>query len=444
MRISPLLRSVLLAAGSSVVLKAYGIAAAFLTSLLLARSIGPDGYGAYAFAISAVTLLSVPSGLGLDRLAVRIVAIFKVDKEWGALRGFIKYSNTLTAIVSIILSALLAVAIHWRILPLDPQLQGGLQAALFLVPVLALTALRQAVLRGLKFVTHGQIPELFLRPTLLLIAVSILSNFRPALLSTASAIWITVIAGFIAFLVGTAVLRVKFASVMQDEQEDSQGSEITASQKKTWLYEALPFISLGLITVANNRADILLLGFLSSPDQVGVFHVASRLSDLCVLALYASNTAAAPYFAELLSSKQHASTERAAKGISSWSFWLTVPVVVVLLLLGPQLLKLFGAEFESGFLVLGILAMAQLFNAAVGSVGTVLNMAGKAKFTSFGIMAGLMVNVITSFVLVPLYGAVGAAWSSALALITWNAVLLYFCIVHVGINPSIFSLPQKA
>ena len=45
-----------------------------LTSVLLARWMGAEGYGVYATAMALVLLLTVPTGLGLPTLVIRLIA----------------------------------------------------------------------------------------------------------------------------------------------------------------------------------------------------------------------------------------------------------------------------------------------------------------------------------------------------------------------------------
>jgi len=258
----------------------------------------------------------------------------------------------------------------------------------------------------------------------------------PSLVAPVPMMMATVAAGAVAYLVGRAILNAKLRELLPESIEKKQ-------QVRIWLREAIPFMGLGLITVANNRIEMLLLGALSSPSETGIFHVASRLADLCPLVLYAFNTAAAPHFSELLASGQRDVLRQHVKRITGLIFLATTPVVFAYVTFGSSLLGLFGPEFRGGAGALACLALAQLFNAATGSVATVLNMAGKANATSVGIAAGIVVNIVVGVLLIPTQGAFGAACAGGAALVTWNGVLLYFCVKELRINPSIIPLPIR-
>ena len=79
-----------------------------------------------------------------------------------------------------------------------------------------------------------------------------------------------------------------------------------------------------------------------------------------------------------------------------------------------------------GFIPLVILTLGQLANASFGSVGALLNMTGHEKDAMKGMMYSLGVNFVLAFLLIPIYGMVGAATSTAVSLMVWNMILRYY------------------
>ena len=55
-------------------------------------------------------------------------------------------------------------------------------------------------------------------------------------------------------------------------------------------------------------------------------------------------------------------------------FFLTIPVLILILLFSEFILSFFGEQFVSGVLCLNILIAGQLINVLCGSVGYILNM----------------------------------------------------------------------
>jgi O-antigen/teichoic acid export membrane protein len=89
-------------------------------------------------------------------------------------------------------------------------------------------------------------------------------------------------------------------------------------------------------------------------------------------------------------------------------------------------LSLFGSEFAEGAPALVVLAGGYLFSALAGSVGYLLQMAGRqVAFQNITTLI-MILNVLTNWLLVPRYGITGAAVSTSVGLIAWNAACLWY------------------
>ncbi len=103
---------------------------------------------------------------------------------------------------------------------------------------------------------------------------------------------------------------------------------------------------------------------------------------------------------------------------------LAVPITLVFVLFGEQFLALaFGPDYAAGHTALAILAIGQLVNAGMGSVGVLLNMTGHERDTMRGVAIAAVANVLLSLVLIPLFSTVGAAVATAASPIIWNILL---------------------
>src|SRR5690606_19151312 len=59
---------------SSAVLRVVGIGVVFVSSIVFARMLGPDGYGRYVFVMALASIFALGAGLGLPQYLVREVA----------------------------------------------------------------------------------------------------------------------------------------------------------------------------------------------------------------------------------------------------------------------------------------------------------------------------------------------------------------------------------
>jgi O-antigen/teichoic acid export membrane protein len=105
------------------------------------------------------------------------------------------------------------------------------------------------------------------------------------------------------------------------------------------------------------------------------------------------------------------------------------------MLFGRELLALlFGAEYAGGGTALTILAGGQLFNAAMGSIGILLNMTGFERDSTKGVALAAIVNGGLCMILIPAWGSTGAATAMTASLLVWNIVLAFFLWRRTGLH----------
>jgi O-antigen/teichoic acid export membrane protein len=101
-------------------------------------------------------------------------------------------------------------------------------------------------------------------------------------------------------------------------------------------------------------------------------------------------------------------------------------VVSVLVIFSSFFLNLFGEGFLSGVSVLLILCIGQLINSLSGSVGVIMQMIGEQKVYQNLIISALVINLVLTFLLTPLYGGIGAATATVVSMIFWNIAGAYY------------------
>ena len=135
-----------------------------LTSIVLARLMGVRGYGIYAYALSVITLLTIPAAAGLPTVAIREVAVYKARGEWSLMLGLGRWMTRVVLAVSlIVVSAMFVVSLVWST-RVSTEVRDTVLVGLPLVPLIALAAVQGGRLRGLHHVLLGQLPDRLLLP----------------------------------------------------------------------------------------------------------------------------------------------------------------------------------------------------------------------------------------------------------------------------------------
>jgi hypothetical protein len=112
----------------TLVLTAINSGLMLLISLALARALGAAGYGAYAYTISWVSLLTIPATLGFNRLLTREFASYRAAEDWGAMHGILRWSDRLVLSLSVMIAAAGAAGVWWSRQHLDPMVANCLLA----------------------------------------------------------------------------------------------------------------------------------------------------------------------------------------------------------------------------------------------------------------------------------------------------------------------------
>ncbi len=389
-----------------------------LTSIVLARWMGVEGYGAYVTAMALVLLLTVPTGLGLPTLVIRLLASYRVHQQWGLMRGLLVRGNQAVLGASLVM-ALAAAAAIWGLedrLGLVPVVYV---LALALIPLTALGAMRSAALRGLHHVILGQLPENLIMPALFLALVAgwWLVMGGSAALSPELAILARIVATAAAFGVGAALLLRR----LPNEFRHARPSYDT----RKWARAAGPLLFLGGMSIINTQTDVLMLAAMQGTESAGIYGAAARGAELVAFSLVVVNMAIQPTISRCYAAGEMQRLQRVITTAARVTVALALPAALILSLFGRPILGLvFGNEFERGALCLAILCGAQVVNAGAGSVGNILNMTGHERDAALGLALGAFINVVLNAVLVPVWDIEGAALATGMSLVVWNVFLV--------------------
>jgi len=398
-------------------------------ALVLARLLGAEGYGRFALGVAVATAVAAAPSWALQGLLTREVSAGLAAGRPDAVRGLLATALPSAGGAALVFAAVLGLAAAW--------VSGGDAAlvwAALLVPALVLGTGLASVLAGLHRVLLAQWWENVLKHwgLVALVALAWLAGSPPgpggAIALYAAALW-----------AGAAALALLAWHALPGAVRAAR-PEVPAG----WLREALPFAGIGLLAVANGQADVLMLGAFRDDVEVGIYRAASQLAALVIFLLGVVNAPLQPLIARLHAEGDRARLQRAVRATAVLVLACAVPTVAVLVIWGGELMALaFGEPFRSGALPLAILALGQLVNASMGSVGVILNMTGHQRVVMRWFAASGVLTLILLLVLAPPFGAVGAAVAAALGLVAWNVTLAREVMRRLGVNPTALPLPRR-
>jgi O-antigen/teichoic acid export membrane protein len=190
-------------------------------------------------------------------------------------------------------------------------------------------------------------------------------------------------------------------------------------------------------------ADILMLQQFRAPDVVAVYYAAVK-----TLALVSFiNFSLAATTAHRISA-YHTAGDR--EGLVAFlrqairlTFWPSLLATALLLAFGKPLLSLFGAQFADGYHLMFIVAVGVLSRAAIGPMERFLNMLGQQRACALVYGAAFAINIALCFVLIPHWGAEGAAVATAAALVIETISLFLIAKHRLGFHVFVWSRAAK-
>lgn len=408
--------------------KVLGMGLGFLLQIVMARALGVDQFGFYMYALAWVSIAMMLALLGYDTAIMRFIARYQAAGEWGKLRGVLRHAVRWVLGAGVLI-AVLASLLTWLLgARLEPGLAPVLFAATPLIPLFALSSLRQSALRGYRQVFRAELPDSVFRPLLLMTLVGMWWMTQGGMTAT-QAMLAQIAAALAAFILGGWWLhRATPAGVRAAVPEyDSE-----------WAKVALPMLMISGLHLVLKQTDVVMIGAMAGAREAGIYAAMVRLADLAVFGLTAANAITAPMISELYSNGRKVELQRLLTLSSRAVLAFTLVVSVALVIGGKWVAGLFGPEFPAGVGALWILLAAQTVNSATGPVGYLMTMTGHQNQALIIQSMAAAINFGLNLLLIPVLGMAGAAMATATAIVFWNVIMFIYVYRQLGLRSMAF------
>ena len=380
----------------------------YLSQIVLARWMGGFQYGIYVFVWTWVLILGGLAHLGLNVTAIRLTPVYRETGEIDKLRGLIRGARMI-AFGSGTIIMLLGVAGIWFFKPyIESYYVLPMYLALVCVPLFALTDVQDGIGRGHAWMGLALMPPYVLRP-LLVLAFMFAAHAADLPMEATTAAAAAIVATWGSGIVQTLIINKRLRAVIP--------AGTHAYSFGTWLKASLPMLVILASELMLQNTDILVISRYMTPTDVGIYFAAGKTMALIMFVHYAVGSAVANKFAALNARGDKENLRAFVKDAVNWTFWPSLAGAIIILALGKPLLWLFGPQFESGYPVMCILVVGFLFRSSMGPAEFLLNMLGEQTLCATVLFASAIVNVALNFALVPVWGLIGAATATSIALI---------------------------
>jgi O-antigen/teichoic acid export membrane protein len=383
-------------------------AIALLSQVVFARWMGQFEYGIFVLVWVTVVILGNLSCLGFQTSIIRYVPQYLDRNEPDLLRGILFTSKTFAVSVTTLIALLGAAGVHALRDSLESYYVAPFLIGFICLPMIALGDTLDGTARSRSWALIALTPTYIVRPllTLLMMSLAHVAGFPPtAVVAVISAI----LATYLTTLTQLAIVCRRFAEVVPPGPREIHFAE--------WFKVSLPiFLVEGFFFLLTN-ADVLMVGRFMQPDEVAVYFATVKLLALVHFVYFSVKAGAAQHYSVLMQGQDHRQLAKFASDTARWTFWPSLAMAIILLILGKPLLYLFGAQFTAGYPLLFIMVVGVVARASIGPAESLLNMAGKQKICATVYAVTLAVNISLSMVLIPLYGLAGAAIATGLSMV---------------------------
>jgi O-antigen/teichoic acid export membrane protein len=185
----------------------------------------------------------------------------------------------------------------------------------------------------------------------------------------------------------------------------------------------------------NEQIGTLVLAGFASHAEVALFRIATQTSLLLALGLNAVVAVYAPDLSRAFARKDLGAIQGLATKGALFALMSAVPLAALYLIFGSQILSLvFGPQYANAHAPLVVLTLGQLVNAMFGLVMTMAIATRSETAALKAQLVGACSNVLLLLLLVPPFGAVGAACASAVSLLLWNVILSRYLLRNFGVR----------
>jgi O-antigen/teichoic acid export membrane protein len=403
-----------------------GVAVSYALQIVLARSLGTHGFGAYTLVLAWTGPLAMLAGLGFPTVALRFLPVYKERRDRRRLAGLLRASERIALVASTGLALLGSIPAVLFLEQPAPLLVG-----LWTLPLAVQLRIQSELARS-----AGRLRLAFLLPLLqqlvmLGAALAVVALTRDGL-TPAGALALPALGALVVLPWQRLALRRGLRREL-----GLTAAPTPRYETRQWMSAGVAFLAIEASQTVLNQADALLIGALAGEKELALFAAASSTGGFAMFAMIAVGASIVPSFSRHWQAGDRQALNELAQRAVRWAFWPQLAITAVLIAGAGPLLGLFGAGFASARPALIFIFVGQLANTATGYIGTLMMLTDNQKRSARTIWLAAALNLVLVTIGIHVGGVTGAAAGTALSSLAWNLWLYRLVRRHVGICPSI-------
>jgi len=376
--------------------KIFRILTTLLTTVLMARYLGPNDFGLLNYAISFVTLFAVLSSLGFEKLLPKLI----IDNKENT--NIILGSSFLLKIIG---SILIMIICYLSII----VFKGNEQILISLVIILSFTFIFKSF-EIIRFWFETNVEAKY-SAKVEFIAI-MLSTIIKLLLIFKSA---NLIYFAYAILIESMLIAIGLIIIYSLKDKSLKSWKISKKEIKNILKDAWPLILAGALYTIYTKIDQIMIGELIGNSAVGIYAAAIKLSEGW---FFIPSVLAISFFPAMLNARKKSYEiyiERTQNLLNIMALISIVVSILTLFIANYLIYYTYGEEYKDAALILLIHIWGGIFVSMSTISYRYFIIEGLQKLSFYRGLTGLIINIILNFILIPKYGIEGAAYATVIS-----------------------------
>lgn len=403
----------------------------FAFQVFLIRNLSPGDVGLINLSLTIFNVVALLGIFGLDRSIVRQIA--RYSKGRGLERSVDDKAFIVSAIRITWINLLWIFPVAWYVSA--PLIQGFFNKSelipltrilLISLPFFVFTKLFLGILQSYKAMKPMVLIEKIILPSVNLIGIVLLLVFSK--IQTGNVVLLLVISTTIVFSIAVLAVRDYIPKILKYPP-------IARGVYSEMMVVSGPLLGASLLNFTNSYTELILLGRFSTSQEVGLFSVSLKIAITLTIIFQAINVIIAPFIAEAYSEDDSSKFHVQHKTVTRWGVTLTLPFAVIMLLGAGDIMPLLNPEYNASIPIFMVLVSSQLIYVLAGPVALALTMTRYMNLNFINLVVTLAVSIVLDLILIPRFGAIGAAVASFLSILCINALRIIQTRRLIQLNP---------
>ncbi len=379
----------------------------FLLTIIIARYLGTEGYGQFAFAMSFTALFAVVADFGLSTLTIREVAR---DKKLA--KKYIDNVSVLKLFLGVVTFALIFIIIQF----MGKSQEVRILVYLFGVYIIlkSFNDFLRSFFKAFQEMQYETISRVIKSTTLLIfVVIGVALNVNLVIL-------------ILSYLLSSIISLLYNLKTIKKTKIKLKKIKFSIL-KKSW-----PFALSMMLVVIYMKCDVLMLSFIKGDAATGIYSAMYDMiySILIVPAIFYNSLF--PLTSKLYNENRIIEFRKIIKKNYLINIIFSVFIIIIFNLFYFQITELiFGKEFLAGAKLFGILSFAIGISSISHVNLLILNSINKEKIYLISTILASIINIILNFTLIPRYSYFGAAYATITAEIIGFTYCLFFIIKYL-------------